>query len=762
MRIPFVASTLLALILNFSDCLAGKMALVIGINNYAQNPDNRYKNLQGAVNDARFFRAMLIDLYRFDSSNIVFLSDKEASRARILSELENLALKAGKNDQIVFYYSGHGSQVPNPAADPAEEPDGMDETLVPADVPEGKAEITDKEQNRIFVKILEKGAWFTVVYDCCHSGSGSRGPVSTKAFNERKISPSDIPVPDNYKSVSLAEKYPRALILSACTDRETAKEWSSEALNDQTFPGYRGAFTHSLQVELAQNPQMAVLNLMNSVSAIIFSLDFGRQNPTLETGDWRKYRNIIGDSINGVYSMEIPVTLMGNDDSLQLGTGSLFGFSNGTRLQGIADSSLLIEITEVLGINASKAKIIANKGGVVTPGTRLKVKSIVYDDAYNFPVSIERNKAFTLKSFQTLAPLSARISSLKNFVPMEDLSEAELTVHFRNKDWEVSDRKGLQKFQSSNAEKVISYLEGNSTFRWFIPIPWEVYEQMNMLHKGQSGSVQEVELEDKKSVPVYHLAASFRNELVDMAWLKTNVNSRFNKSPLSNYKKIHCFNPLQESGWIATFLKKANLSAQKLNKIYSLLRLNNPLARESKFPYKLVLRQEGNNQQIQHQDSIKQGQPFGIYLEKSDRNIDNNQIKPRFIYLYYIDEFGCMQKLFPQAGEGFQFPPKNSEAFAFPLFRSSGFVSTNRNSFPEAESFFFFSTQSPGGLPDLSDDSEGEDCQRSAESIQMGKKGAGAPSALFQFFDRFGTGVKARCSIDGNWSIDRLIVISSP
>lgn len=70
-------------------------------------------------------------------------------------------------DSLVFFYSGHGSQVPD---FDGEEADGFDESLCPVDYhTEGK--ILDDEINATIVRPLPYGAKLHAIIDTCRSGT---------------------------------------------------------------------------------------------------------------------------------------------------------------------------------------------------------------------------------------------------------------------------------------------------------------------------------------------------------------------------------------------------------------------------------------------------------------------------------------------------------------------------------------------------------------------------------------------------------------
>ncbi len=158
-----------------------KRALLVGIDDYTASTlpvvkavEHRgWPDLQGAANDARILSDMLVLRYAFARENVVTLTNQQATRVAILRAIEeHLVAPARRGDVVFYYFAGHGAQVPNAASD---EPDLLDESIVPADSRRGAADIRDKELRPLFNRILDRGARLTLLLDDCHSGGGFRG-----------------------------------------------------------------------------------------------------------------------------------------------------------------------------------------------------------------------------------------------------------------------------------------------------------------------------------------------------------------------------------------------------------------------------------------------------------------------------------------------------------------------------------------------------------------------------------------------------------
>jgi hypothetical protein len=167
---------------------AGRRALLVGVTRYDHLP--RDKHLEGPANDVRLMRRFLQERYQFPAEGIVTLTEDESQpdrrpiRANIEREFRRLAEQARVGDQVVVLLAGHGSQ--QPESDPPDpvnpEPDGLDETFLPADVGAWKGTreqvpnaIIDDQIGAWLRAIATKRAYVWAIFDCCHSGTMTRG-----------------------------------------------------------------------------------------------------------------------------------------------------------------------------------------------------------------------------------------------------------------------------------------------------------------------------------------------------------------------------------------------------------------------------------------------------------------------------------------------------------------------------------------------------------------------------------------------------------
>jgi hypothetical protein len=140
-----------------------KRALLIGINDYP-NPEDR---LEGCVNDV-FLVSSILQESGFDAEDIRVCLDDRATASGILERFEWLLDTPQPDDQLVFYYSGHGAQLPTYGL--GDRVDRMDETLVPYNFDwSTDTAITDDQIYELYGQ-LPYDTQLLMMFDCCHSG----------------------------------------------------------------------------------------------------------------------------------------------------------------------------------------------------------------------------------------------------------------------------------------------------------------------------------------------------------------------------------------------------------------------------------------------------------------------------------------------------------------------------------------------------------------------------------------------------------------
>ena len=247
-----------------------RRALLVGINQYL-DPQN---NLKGCVNDVLLMGKVISENFGFAPEDIRLLTDKRATTANIRERLQWLVEGAGPGSVLLFHYSGHGSQVRDRDGDELD--DALDEIICPYDL-DWDDPFTDDEFAKA-IKSIQDGVNFTLILDCCNSGTGTRQFFKEPGSRGKDTARYLVPPPDigfrMAAGIELNDSTPdRTVNMVGRRDLPTRQFGSSlvdqnaillsASRSDQTSADawidsdYRGAFTYSL-VQTLQNKRYSL------------------------------------------------------------------------------------------------------------------------------------------------------------------------------------------------------------------------------------------------------------------------------------------------------------------------------------------------------------------------------------------------------------------------------------------------------------------------------------------------------------------------
>lgn len=246
-------------------------ALLVGINKY---PDPR-NELRGCVNDILDMEHFITETSKvYSKENIKKLTDIQATKKGIVTQIKWLIEGAQPGDQLLFHYSGHGAQLPT--MQEAIEKDGLDEVICPYDF-NGSSDTTlrDKEFAYLFAGI-PKGVHFIWISDSCHAEDLSRDPQMPGCNQYRYFRGAK----EAYQNTDFAMEAPitrplNGALLSACA----SSELSADAFINNR---YNGAFTYYLIKNLLQYGNSKPLDLVIQLVNADLSHNGYDQNPQTE------------------------------------------------------------------------------------------------------------------------------------------------------------------------------------------------------------------------------------------------------------------------------------------------------------------------------------------------------------------------------------------------------------------------------------------------------------------------------------------------
>jgi len=342
---------------------AQKYALIVGCTRYPYCES--IHALNGPANDSRMWKSSLAR-FGFEPANVESLvgwpddSVQRPTCANITQAFERLIKKAGPGIQFFILISGHGTQVPametaealkNPAL---QEHDGLDEVFLPADAKswhDGRLEnsIRDDQFGAWLQQFRDRGADVWIVFDCCHSGTMTRGEEvmrSVNAVNELGVPAAAMEQAKQKAVAAQAKAAPDTLSTGPAHQPGTEKSKGSvvalyaaqpfEETPELPRPGgvkrapenYFGLLTYTVnQVMEQRRTPISYRELMRLVMASYCS-ERGTRGPTpFAEGDLD--REVLGQK---VWPNRAEILLQVNKRELHLTAGQLQGLQTGSIL----------------------------------------------------------------------------------------------------------------------------------------------------------------------------------------------------------------------------------------------------------------------------------------------------------------------------------------------------------------------------------------------------------------------------------------------
>ena len=266
-------------------------ALLVGIDAYT----HPVPPLQGCVNDIKAVAEYLQGRVAQDNYqlNLRTIINQDATRQGIIDGFRQHLSQAKSEDIALFYYAGHGSQEQAPPEFWDIEPDRLNETIVCYDSrTQGGWDLADKELGKLISEVSQNNPHTSIIMDCCHSGSGTRGELDldvavrkapldkrTRPLNSFIVNPAELETSAS-RSLEASSSWMSAkgeyIFLSACRDRELAKEYNANG-------NKRGVFSYFLIDTLKKvNGSLTYRDLFKRTDALVRS-KVTAQSPQIET-----------------------------------------------------------------------------------------------------------------------------------------------------------------------------------------------------------------------------------------------------------------------------------------------------------------------------------------------------------------------------------------------------------------------------------------------------------------------------------------------
>ena len=699
---------LLILVIALHAHAAHRRALLIGIDDYTAShipsrttpaPGRDFPNLGGSVNDVESMREMLVLQHGFD---VVTLTDQAATRDAILNAIETrLVAPAQKDDIIFFFYAGHGSQVANSRSD---EPDKLDESIVPADSRRGAHDIRDKELRRLFNRILDRGAKLTIMLDDCHSGSGARGMPAGATTRGVKADRRDIA--DGSDAGPRPEER-GALVLSASQDFEMAQETRDP---DQKI---RGVFTWAwVRAMRDASPGEAAFDTFLRAQARLRN-ETPYQEPVIAANAAMRRTPFLGSRIDPDRT-RVAVLRIQSDGTARLQGGWANGLSVGSTLRAPAAQ---LTITKLIGLGQADARV---ERGRVAPGMLLEPAGWVAAPARPLRVWMPHvaTGAMPIEGLAHLLAIVAKRRQLK-WINDPTITTPQYVIRHADHGWQLA---GIKQFSDDDAgaEAAIEAIPRGSSLFVQLPAPAALTRAFDAI--------------DATSDPAsadYVLTGRYVNGRLTYAWVRPGVTrADRRKSGL----------PVR-SAWVAESSPQLRDAVLRLRKIAAWQLLESPPTGRS--PYHLALRRLADGALVT--SSTSGGTRYRAVLRGDNLP---PRLSARFIYLFVIDSRGRSILLFPRAASGSvenHFPPIDTAAPPRELPITTFDVSPPYG----VDTYFLLTTDEPLPNPSI------------LEWAGVRRTAAHPRSALERLLIETGSSSRSVVTPE-NWSIERVTWESTP
>ncbi len=646
-----------------------RRALLVGINDYsasgieraasgsrpaapeAEGGRSSWPNLTGAVNDATAMREMLIARYGFAPDRIRVLVDQEATRAAILAAIEeHLIQPASRGDQVLFYFAGHGSRVVNSRS---AEPDGMDETRVPADSRLGVRDIRDKELARLFHRILDRHARLTVIFDSCYSGSGGRG--LPRWARPRGLEPDLRDVADG-TSPGPPPEARGALVLSAAQDFERA--WETWDESGESHGAFSLALLRAMRAsgvhDSAEQVFLRARAWLQSEKAFQDPVLAGAQAETLPLfGGRTDHRG--GKTV-------VAVTGVGEEGTISFQGGWVHGLSEGSELQRFdlrpGEPGVRLRVTTLDGLSRSTAETLSFDRGA--PATAIKTGELFELVGWATPpgpplrVWIPEAGADWQAVRKAAAEIESRGAQLGAHWVEDPVEESPTHVaSWRGGLWHllISDDRIVSLGVGPVADAVFTILRRQiSPTGLFVLLPAPT-RLVRGIEIGAGTDHSAVERTTDPARADYFLVGRLRGGRVEYAWIRPTI-TRAEQGRAALPLRSDWYPLLGSEPGEADHVPAARPLEEavlRLARIRSWLALESPPGGD--FPYHLALQAAGKESAVKTGGTLPAGTRYGLILQACEQDLLRGVV-PRFTYVFSIDSFGKCTLLFPAGPQG--------------------------------------------------------------------------------------------------------------
>jgi Caspase domain len=646
---PFFIIFLIWLMPN-CDYAQADHALIIGIDQYT--PTGGYAtsapywikgihNLEGCKNDALSIISLLTSRFNFPIQNVDSLYDEKATRYAILTGMDLLLSKCQPGDIAVIYYAGHGTRVKNSRSFEA---DHLDECIIPSDTwKDTVTVIRDKELSRIFNRFIDKNVKLTVIFDCCHSGSLSRGLDNLNRLNIRYAPEPAYDVRDPYRPPVFPENRlgNNFLILSAAQSDQPAQE-----LKDDQHLSH-GAFTLALTESFFQLSVDASASTIFSTSRAILKGMGLSQEPLMNGSKERQQQTFLGIGKGILPDRSLVSVEKISDGEVMLQGGFALGIYKENELVKLSkdqkDTLVKLLIDSVLGVSFSFGHVIKGNLADLSPGNQLIVTNWVSSGRPPLKLYIP-SEGFHTTGLNNMILIAKALKKSSKIRWLEDLGKEDpyTYVFFRGEKCLIKvDTSAPVPLEDITVQNILSYCKKDSTL--FMELPVSQDSALEFTRKISSNKC--VEIVDSPVKASYILTGRLGSHgLPAYGWRRSQLTAKDSLESMPLVTDCYELAPGTEKCVGDSLLN----SAMKLSKLIGWLNLRSPDDSKIKFAYNIEIISEKTHKAIKNsQYRIGDKVHLNIALDKGPSTLKT----ARYVYVFVLDRYGKMTLIYPTSNE---------------------------------------------------------------------------------------------------------------
>ena len=652
-----------------------RRALLIGIDQYDRSPSSptnptasltpgrrTWQNLQGSVNDVTIMRELLLHRFGFNDADVLVLTNQQATRANILAAFQHHLIDSARTgDLSVIFYAGHGSRIYNSNST---ELDRKDETIVPADAnsntnPKVIIDIRDKEWDRLFTQVLDRGARLTAIFDSCHSGSISRAMVPmTMGVRSLEEDERDVALlvgaePPAHAPGQVPEKREGALIVSAAQEDQPARE-AARRFGDRKE--WHGAFTLALVDTLNDLPSTATAErVFDQVTAKLKAGGYN-QDPELAGSLTRRHAPLFGGDMSGQdHAVRLNIVRAQGPENVELQGGTALGLTIGTELVRAAGTPhrapLRLRINRVRDLLASHATVVQGAWQDLRPGDEFEIVHRGTSPDRPFRIWLPPMIQDTAGALRLASDLRIALGASATWVDDPTVIAPTHLVYWNGREWIQSppSKQPVSLGPHPTAAQIVASLGSDGPPpRLFMNLPPSRTFRERLAGAGTADFAAEM-MSDVDDAD-YVLIGRARSGRSEHAWALRAFSNQFGSSTRLSPMPLPVRTAWGSEATDREVCQSGGLRdcLSRLAKLHHWLTVKGP-EENSRFPYRLGFEPLASQTTVAT-DTLPAGS-YRLLLKGDPHSIQQVQdtwgIQPRYIYVFVVDQLGQSSLLFP-------------------------------------------------------------------------------------------------------------------